>query len=54
MSKDEKANNIESCTSLIEDYNKTNKEQQSEIERLKLDQNFGIDEDEEKAINLEE
>lgn len=54
MSKDEKANNLESCTSLIDDYNKTNKEQQSEIERLKLDSNFGIDEEEEKTINLEE
>lgn len=54
MSKDEKNNTLEACASLIEDYNKQNKEQVSEIEKLKLDMNFGIDDEEEKVVNLEE
>lgn len=53
FSKDDKRETAEACGSLIDDYNKQNIESQSEIEKLKLDSAFGVDEDE-KGVDIEE
>lgn len=45
MSKEDKKDTLDSCTSLLDDYNKQNKDQISDIEKLKLDFALGEDED---------
>lgn len=47
MDKEDKKETLDACTSLIDDYNKSNIDQQSEIEKLKLVDVLGVDEDEE-------
>ena len=45
INKDDKKETLDACADMIEDYNKSNKDQLSEIEKLKLADVFGVDED---------
>jgi hypothetical protein len=54
LNKESKNDTLEACANLIADYNKQNKNQVSDIEKLRLAENFGVDEEEENKIDLEE